>query len=79
MLIWYTYKKNNGIYERKDQFGMSNIWLTGLLGKEDKENNVEMIKDKVPKSPSKLKRETNLIKKAFQALYLKISRHYCEI
>lgn len=77
MFTWYNYNKNNGIYKRKDEFRISNIWLKGVLGKEDEENSGEMIK--VPKSPSKLKGETNLIKKAFQALYLKISRHYCEI
>lgn len=51
------------------------LWVIRVLGKEDEENSGDMIKDKVPKSPSKLKRETNLIKKSFQALYPKISRY----
>lgn len=54
---------------------MSNIWIIWVLGKDDEVNSAEMTKGKVPKCPSKLKRETNLIKKAFQTLYLKISRH----
>ena len=40
---------------------MPNISLIGVFGKEDEESSGKTIKDKVPKSPSKLMGEANLI------------------